>query len=103
MIAHLFLKSIEMLKNALTAFSEKCINGIAANTEKCKSNLINSSAMAAFLINEFGYEKVSDLVVEAVENKIPFVELLKQKNILTEDQLLDLLSERMGITVEQHV
>ena len=103
MIAHLFLKSIEMLKNALTAFSEKCINGIAANTEKCKSNLINSSAMAAFLINEFGYEKVSDLVVEALENKIPFVELLKQKNILTEDQLLDLLSERMGITVEQHV
>ena len=103
MIAHLFLKSIEMLKNALTVFSEKCINGITANSERCRTNLLNSSAIAAFLIKEFGYEKISDLVVESGENKISFVELLKQKNILTEDQLFDLLSERMGIPVEQHV
>ncbi len=103
MIAHLFLKSIEMLKKAVITFSENCINGIISNKEKCNSNLINSSAVAAFLIHEYGYEKISDLVTEAGENKISFVELLKQKNILTEDQLFDLLSDRMGIQVEQHV
>jgi aspartate ammonia-lyase len=103
MIAHLFLKSVKMLEKALLAFSEKCINGINANKEKCKENLLGSSAVAAFLINEFGYEKISDLVVEAGKNKVSFIELLKQKNILTEEQLSDLISERMGIQIEQHV
>ena len=55
--------------------------GIEANVERCKSNLINSSAVAASLINIFGYETISKIVKEAEEKNITFIELLKKKKL----------------------
>ena len=56
LLAHLFLKSLTMMRDMLKNLSAKCISGIKANTKRCKENLIRSSAIAATLINEFGYE-----------------------------------------------
>ena len=47
LIAHLFLKSLEMLRDVIVNLAERCIDGIEANIDRCKSNLINSSAVAA--------------------------------------------------------
>jgi len=97
LIAHLFLKSLEMLRDVIMNLAEKCVAGIQANVERCKSNLINSSAVAASLINIFGYETIAKIVKEAEEKNIMFVELLKQKKLLGEKELLGLLAREMGV------
>lgn len=100
MIAHLFLKTLSLLHNTLTAFSEKCIDAIKANKERCRGNLINSSAIAAFLINDFGYEKISSFVNESYETKIPFYKLIRDKKLVTEEKLIELINNQLGIINE---
>ena len=97
LIAHIFLKSLEMLRDVITNLAEKCILGIEANTERCKSNLINSSAVAASLINIVGYGKVAKIVKEAEEKNISFLELLKQKKLFSEKELYGLIAKEMGV------
>jgi aspartate ammonia-lyase len=97
LIAHIFLKSMEMLRDVITNLAEKCILGIEANTERCKDNLINSSAVAASLINIVGYEKVAKIVKEAEEKNITFLELLKQKKLFSEKELYGLIAKEMGV------
>ncbi len=101
LLAHLFLKSLTMMRDMLRNLSQKCISGINANQERCKENLIRSSAIAATLINEFGYEKISKIVKEAHQLNKPFNLMLKEKNIIEEKELLELLQREIGIKIEQ--
>ncbi len=102
LLAHLFLKSIEMLRDTVFNLSEKSILGIEANEEKCFQNLIKSSASAASLINIFGYDSIAKIVNEAESKKITFIELLKQKKLLTEKELYNLLAKEMGLKNEKY-
>jgi aspartate ammonia-lyase len=101
LIAHLFLKSLEMLRDVIANLAEKCITGIEANVDRCKTNLVNSSAIAASLINIFGYEMIAKIVKEAEEKNMLFVELLKQKKLLGENELYGLLAREMGVHDEK--
>ena len=98
LIAHLFLKSLEMLRDSIHNLADKCISGIKANVERCKSNLINSSAVAASLIGIFGYDAIAKIVKEAEEKNISFLELLKIRKLLTEKELYNLIAREMGVS-----
>ena len=100
MIAHTFLKSFSMLKDSNINLAEKCIEGITANIERCRENLINSTAIAASLITAFGYETIQELVKYAEANKIPFVKALMKSKLLDENELLNLISKDLGIKIE---
>ena len=100
LLAHLFLKSLIMMRDMLRNLSQKCISGIKANKDRCKENLLRSSAIAATLINRFGYEKISEIVKEAYLQNISFSQLLKEKNIIQEKELIDLLQREIGIKIE---
>ncbi len=97
LLAHLFLKSIEMLRDAIYNLSEKCISRIKANEERCRHNLLQSAAAAASLINIFGYDSIAKIVNEAESKNISFIELLKQKKLLTEKELYNLLARELGV------
>lgn len=101
LIAHLLLKSAELLRDSVLNLTEKCIRGIEADEEKCIQNLLNSSAIARSLVNIFGYEKIQKIVNESEEKGISFIELLKQKKILSEKELIGLISREMGIKGER--
>ncbi|MCL5028541.1 MAG: aspartate ammonia-lyase [Bacteroidetes bacterium] len=101
LLAHLFLKSIEMLRDAIHNLSDKCISELRANEERCKQNLLKSSAAAASLINIFGYDSIAKIVNEAESKNLTFIELLKQKKLLTEKELYGLLTREMGIKNEE--
>ncbi len=100
LVAHLFLKSAEMLKDSIYNLAEKCIKGIKANTENCRKNLINSSAIAASLINIFGYDMISEMVKESEKNNLRLIDIIKQRNLLTEDELIKILSNQIGVEDE---
>ena len=101
LIAHLFLKSVEMLRDSVQNLALKCIKGIEANVERCRQNLLSSTAVAASLINIFGYDRIAKIVKESEEKGITFIELLKQKKILSEKELIGLISREMGVKNEQ--
>ncbi|MEW6654059.1 MAG: lyase family protein, partial [Bacteroidota bacterium] len=100
MIAHVFLKSLSMLKDSNINLAEKCIAGITANKDHCKKTLINSTAIAASLITKFGYEKIESIVKSAEVTKNTFlVELLNSK-LVDETELVNIISQDLGIRIE---
>lgn len=100
MLGHLFLKSIELLKECTINLAKNCIDGITANEEKCKLNLMNSSAIAASLISNFGYDTIQELVNYAYKNNIPFVKALMKSKLLNENEMYNLISKDLGIKIE---
>ncbi|MEP0860993.1 MAG: aspartate ammonia-lyase [Ignavibacterium sp.] len=99
-ISHLFLKSLILLRDALYNLSEKCIKGIKANKVRCRENLLKSSALAAILVNEFGYDKISEWVKEAYKNNVAFISFLKEKNLIDEQKLNEIINREIGVNIE---
>jgi aspartate ammonia-lyase len=100
MLGHLLLKSLELLRDCINNLAINCIEGITANVERCKLNLINSSATAASLITTFGYETIQELVNYAHKNKIPFVKALMKSKLLDEKEMFNIISRDLGIKFE---
>ena len=99
-LAHVYLKSLSMLRDSVNNLSKNCIDGITANEERCKMNLINSTAIAASLITTFGYDTIQDLVKYAYKHKIPFVKALMKSKLLDEKELYNIISKDLGIDIE---
>ena len=100
MIAHTFLKSLSLLRDCNLNLASNCIDGITADVERCKTNLINSSAIAASLITTFGYETIQEVAKYSYEQKIPFVKALMKSNLLEESELFNIISKDLGIELE---
>ncbi len=100
LIAHLFLKTLSLLQQSNINLAQNCIKDITANVERCKLNLVNSSAIAASLITTFGYETIQDLVKYAEKHKIPFVKALMKSKLLDEKELLTIISKDLGVEFE---
>jgi aspartate ammonia-lyase len=100
MIAHLFLKSFSMLHDTNINLTGKCIDGISANRDRCKQNLLNSSAIAATFIAEFGYDEIQEIVKQSEMNKVPFVQQLMRVKNIDELQVNKIISKELGIEVE---
>ena len=100
LLGHVFLKSFSLLRDSNYNLAKNCIEGIKADVDRCRQNLISSSAIAASLITTFGYDAISDLVKYAHENNMPFVKALIKSKLLDEKELLLILSKEMGVKIE---
>lgn len=100
MIAHYFLKSLEMLKKSNYNLEKKCIDGIKADKDKCMQNLINTSAIAASFISEFGYEKIQEIVKSAHKKNVPFITELIASKLVKQNDLDKILAKDLGIEIE---
>ena len=60
-LAAAMLESIELLTNVITLFSTQCVDGIAANRERCSSFIENSLAMVTGLNSKIGYDKAAEI------------------------------------------
>lgn len=98
LLAHLFLKSAEMLKKVIINLSEKCIAGIKADEKKCKENLLKSTAIAASLINHLGYDAVASLVKESIEEKKSFIQILNEHKVFSEEEIFNIVLKELGIS-----
>lgn len=100
LLAHLFLKSLEMLRDSNKNLALNCIEGITANEERCKLNLLNSTAIAASLIPTYGYDAIQEIVKYSHENNIPFFKALMKSKLINEDELYNIISKELGIKIE---
>ena len=91
LIADSILSSLQLLKNAAQILTEKCIHGLTANEEKCREQVLNSTAIITALIPMLGYEKCSCLLEEAKQSDSTIRELSIRQKLLSESQFEELI------------
>jgi aspartate ammonia-lyase len=91
-VIHSLEESTSLLTNAVRLLCSKCIKGLRANEKRCFELLEKSSITATALNPYLGYEKVAELVKEAVEKNVSVREIVLQKKLLdkkTLDEVFD--------------
>lgn len=91
LIALNVLDSLTLLTNAITMFNDLCVSGIEANEQRCKDLLDGSLGLVTALNPYLGYEKSTAIAKEALMGSQSVVELVKQQNLLSEEQLNEIL------------
>jgi aspartate ammonia-lyase len=93
-IIYNILYSIDILENILKVFTEKCLAGITANSERCRDYVEKSMGLAAALNPHIGYEKAAEIAKEANRTGKTIRELLIEKKIFTKEQVDRILDIR---------
>lgn len=86
-LARNLLESIELLAAAVRLFTDKCVAGITANREKCRSYIEQSLALSTYLVPFIGYDKASEISKEAFKTGRTVREVAIEKGILPEEKL----------------
>lgn len=81
-IAYNLLFSIGILSNAVTAFTRRCVSGIAANIRRCREFAELSTALATALNPIIGYSSAAGVSEEAYRTGKTVVEVAIEKGIL---------------------
>jgi aspartate ammonia-lyase len=79
--------SMEILKNYLPVFIEKCIAGITADRARCEAYYISSPSLATALNPIIGYARAAEIAKESAKTKTAIPELLRQKGLLSEEEI----------------
>ena len=90
-MAHATLQSITILTNTLRELDVHCIRGITANRERNAFYAGSTIALATALNPYIGYRKAAELVKESVATGRSIVEIARDKRLLSEDQIAEIL------------
>lgn len=93
-MAHNTLQSITILTSTLRQLDYYCIRGITANRERCAWYAGSTIALATALNPYIGYAKAAALVKESVASGRSIVELAREKKLLTEEQIDQILDPK---------
>ncbi len=85
------MESQGLLFKSLPLFRTQCIDGITVNTEVQKKNIERSVGIVTALNPVLGYDKTTELAKEALQSGKGILELIREKKLLTEDQIKKLL------------
>lgn len=91
-IVQSIFESIEMLKNGMSTLKYKCIDGITANEQRCRSLVENSIGLITALNPYLGYEVSTKIAKEAMETNRGVYELVLEKNLMSKEELDRILS-----------
>jgi fumarate hydratase class II len=91
LMAHGILQSLQLLTNAVTAFEEKCVQGIEADKERCRASIDGSLAMATALVPRLGYDKAAALAKSAYAAGKTVRQAALEQGLLRADELDALL------------
>jgi len=93
-IAHAVLESITILTNTLRELDVHCARGITANREKAAFYAASTIALATALNPYIGYRKAAELVKESVASGRSIVEIAREKKLLSEEQIAEILDPK---------
>ena len=91
-IAAVIFESQTLFVNAARTLRVHCVEGITANPEVCKHYLETSIGTVTALNPVIGYDKATELAAEALESGEGIIELVREKHILTDAQIDEILS-----------
>jgi aspartate ammonia-lyase len=85
------MESQGLLFKSMPLFRVNCIDGITANEDVLKKYIERSVGIVTALNPVLGYEKTTELAKEALQSGKGILELIREKKLLTEDQIKKLL------------
>ncbi|UKJ06677.1 aspartate ammonia-lyase [Solitalea lacus] len=85
------MESQGLLFKSMPLFRKNCIDGITANKEVLERYIERSVGIVTALNPVLGYEKTTELAKEALQSNKGILELIREKKLLTEDQIKKLL------------
>jgi aspartate ammonia-lyase len=91
-IAAAIFESQTLLTNAARTLREYCVEGITANPEVCKHYIDSSIGTVTALNPVIGYDKATELAAEALASGEGIIELVREKHILSDTQLDEILN-----------
>ena len=86
------LQAAKLLSAAVRALAEKCVAGISADADACRRNLERSAGLPTLLNPRLGYDRVAQLVQEALATGQTLQELALAKKLLTQAEYDALLA-----------
>jgi aspartate ammonia-lyase len=93
MASNLFY-AMEILRNYLPVFTEKCVRGIEADEVRCREYFESSVGLATLLNQYIGYAKAAEVAKESVRTGKTLRQLILEKGLMTEAQLSAALDPR---------
>jgi aspartate ammonia-lyase len=90
-VATSIMESQALFYKLLPLFRKNCIDGITANEKVLKHYLETTVGIVTALNPVLGYEKTTELAKEALQSGKGILELIREKKLLTEDQIKKLL------------
>jgi len=85
------VESQALLFNGSNAFRTKCVDGITLNEKVLERYMTTTVGIVTALNPVLGYEKATELANEAYKSGKGILEIIREKKILTEAQIKDLL------------
>ena len=85
------LQSITILTNMLRQFTEKCVAGLTANEGRCAFYTQATVSLATALNPYIGYSKAAEIVKESVATGRGIIEIAREKKLLTEQEIAEIL------------
>ena len=90
-IAACIFEAQTMFINAARTLREHCVDGITANADVCRHYVEYSIGTVTALNPVIGYERATQLAAEAMRTGRGILELVREKQILSEEQLAGVL------------
>jgi aspartate ammonia-lyase len=85
------MESQQILVNGSNALRTKCVNGIAVNEKVLERYMETTVGIVTALNPVIGYDKATELANEAYKSGKGLLEIIREKKILNEAQIKDLL------------
>jgi len=90
-VAVSIMESQALFYKTFPLFRKSCIDGITPNVDIMKHYIDRSVGIVTALNPVLGYEKTTELAKEALQTNKGILELIREKKLLTEDQIKKLL------------
>ena len=91
-IAAVIFESQTLFANAARTLRVHCVEGITANEDVCKHYLETSIGTVTALNPVIGYDRATELAAEALETGEGIIPLVREKHILTDEQIDEILN-----------
>ena len=99
MMARNLLESIRLLTNVSRLFADRCVDGIEADVERCRTYAESSPSIGTSLNPYIGYEKAAEIIKTSVKTGRSIRDLVREQGLMSDaelDRALDVLAQTKG-------
>ena len=97
LIAYNLIHSLELMGNTLAALTQRCLEGLDANRERCLAYAEGSLALVTALNPHIGYLNAAAIAKESLETGKSLRRIVLEKGLMDEDKLAEVLDlEKMS-------
>jgi len=90
-MAYSVLQSITILTNMLRQFTDKCVAGITANSNRCHFYEQAKVSLATAVNPYVGYAKAAEVAKESVATGRSIIDIVRERKLLSEEEIKEIL------------